>query len=148
MGENISQNITKQSEQTSGSLCNELKEVATNAQELAILQEMNSAENLENSAAILELAKIQDKCISACFVNTASLVNMKETQKDLKNEITASFELLRKGQEELNLMMATFINQNYESRINSNSPGESSSGKQFNTISIATLCQIPYCGYD
>ena len=78
MGEHIPQNITKQSEQTSGSLCTELKEATFNTQELAILQEMNSAENLENSTEILELAKIQNKC---SFVNAASITNPEKAQK-------------------------------------------------------------------
>ena len=64
-------------------------------------------------------------------MNTASILNLRESQEKLKTENTASFELIKKGQEELNLMMATFIKQNCESRVDGNSPGEISSGKQF-----------------
>ena len=53
MGGDTSHNITK------------VEEIAVNAQELAILQEKNLAENSANSTTILELAKTQDKCISA-----------------------------------------------------------------------------------
>ena len=110
MGENISQNTTR------------VEEVAVNAQELATLQEKNLAESSVNTTTILELAKVQDKCISASFVNTASILKLKEAQKILKSENTASFELIKKGQEELNLMMATFIKQNCQSKVYFNEP--------------------------
>ena len=130
MRENTSQNTTKQSEQTSGSLCTELKEVTINVQELDISQKNNLAENSANPSTILELAKVQEKCISASLVNTISILNLKETQENLKTENATNFELIKKSQEEINLRMATFIKQNCKCRLNGNSPGETSSGKQ------------------
>ena len=121
MGENVSQNITNVEE--------------INAQELDSVQEKNLAENFENSTTILELAKVQDKCISTSFVNTANILKLKEAHEQLKTENIASFELILKGQEELNLKIATFLKQNCKSKIDGNPPGEISSRKQIYAIS-------------
>ena len=45
-------------------------------------------------------------------VNTASMLDLRDSQRKSETENTASLELIKKGQEELSLMMATFIKQN------------------------------------
>ena len=69
------------------------------------LQKEGLADSSVNSTRILELSSIQNKSIATSTINTASILELRESHSKSETEFTTSFELLKKGQKELNLKM-------------------------------------------
>ena len=63
----------------------------------------------EKMKKILGMANLQKENIAASTVNTASILELAELQKKDSTENSASFELIRKKQEEMSLMLATLL---------------------------------------